>query len=224
MRMPNERGTSTQSKFQYRGVSQHQTSSAILVVPTPTVSTTVNPLTLRQIPPPTAINSIPLMSSTGNAPMVLSANLATPRLATIQSPPAITLSSAPATTIPAANQPVVIGPSIPPIPHDLAQMIWDNKYVEIDKLLPKNLKEPEVGEKDKQKKKKKFKYITHIATWVEAFNVFIGVMAIKHPERVPDLATYSSQITAPVASTKKRHGWNMTATFVNKPQPQVVRD
>ena len=166
-------------------MGQHGTTfSAIFMVPTPIASKTANPPMLRQIPRP-----LPLPHSIDDQHRqhpVLFATLAMPRLATSQSPSAISLSSFPTTMIPVADQPVVISPFVPPIPHDLAQKICDNKYVE-------NLKEPEVGKKDKQKEKKKFTSITYIATWVEAFNVFIGVMAIT--ERVPDLATYSFQIS-----------------------------
>ena len=47
--------------------------------------------------------------------------------------------------------------------------------------------------KDEKRKMTKWPIQT-IATWSLGFSVYMGVMAMKHPERVPDLAAYMALI------------------------------
>ena len=50
------------------------------------------------------------------------------------------------------------------------------------------------GSQNPQKGRKVTKPIQSIASWLLGFSVYMGVMAVKHPERVPDLAAYMAQI------------------------------
>ena len=65
----------------------------------------------------------------------------------------------------------------------------------MSELLPERLTEPPEGETKKDDKRKATKWpIQSIATWSLGFSVYMGVMAVKHSERVPDLAAYMAQI------------------------------
>ena len=65
----------------------------------------------------------------------------------------------------------------------------------MSELLPERLTEPPEGETKKDDKRKATKWpIQSIATWSLGFSVYMGVMAVKHLERVPDLAAYMAQI------------------------------
>ena len=59
---------------------------------------------------------------------------------------------------------------------------------------PKGLQNPQKGRQKKEDKKKVTNSIQSIASWSLGFSVYMGVMAVKHPERVPDLAAYMGQI------------------------------
>ena len=89
---------------------------------------------------------------------------------------------------------MVLASSTPPIPPKLTERIWRGKYVAVSELLPERLTEPPEGEIKKDDKRKVTKPIQSIASWSMGFSVYMGVMAVKHPERVPDLAAYMAQI------------------------------
>ena len=65
----------------------------------------------------------------------------------------------------------------------------------IAELLPEKLTEPpEKDSKKEDKRKASGPKIQSIATWALGFTVYVGVMAVKHPEKVPDLSAYMAQI------------------------------
>lgn len=151
------------------------------------------------MPPASALRGIALIGSTpSNA-------VPSPLLATSAAGSGLstTPAGAVATPIPtlieqpttAAQQPVVLASSTPPIPAKVAERIWKGEYVAVAELLPEKLTEPpERDAKREDKKKAASPQIQSIATWALGFSVYVGVMAVKHPERVPDLAAYMAQI------------------------------
>ena len=59
------------------------------------------------------------------------------------------------------------------------------EYVAMSELLPERVTEPPEGEMKKDNNRKVTKWpIQTIATWLLGFSVYMGVMAMKHPERV----------------------------------------
>ena len=150
-----------------------------------------------QIPPAGSLRSIPLITSTpttvnpssllaisgaeNSGTVVPSRPLATPILATAE--------------LPGMTAPVVLASSTPPIPPKVVERIWKGEYVAMSELLPERLTEPPEGEIRREEKRRVTKWpIQTIATWSLGFSVYIGVMAMKHPERVPDLAAYMALI------------------------------
>ena len=78
----------------------------------------------------------------------------------------------------------------------IAQRIWDQKYVGMDELLPSKLgAEPSFADLlSNSIKNKPPKRIETVEQWVCSFNTYVAVMAMKRPERVPDLLAYSTLI------------------------------
>ena len=90
---------------------------------------------------------------------------------------------------------VVLASSTPPISAKVAERIWNGEYVRIAELLPERLTEVPQEESKKEDKRRAAKVqIRSIATWALGFSVYMGVMAVKHPEKTPDLAAYMAQI------------------------------
>ena len=77
------------------------------------------------------------------------------------------------------------GSSIPPVPPSLVQKIESGAFIELGDLVPNHLGfEETVGSKSKQQP------ITNISEWLQAFAVYVSVIARKQPQRVPDLMGY----------------------------------
>ena len=94
---------------------------------------------------------------------------------------------------------VVVGPTSMPIPRKLCDKIWANQFVDMQDLLPAKLgaSEPswsDLVEAARGKSSKKGKAINSIEQWVTCFNTYMIIMAMKKPERIPDLLAYSSKI------------------------------
>ena len=155
------------------------------------------------MPPASAIRSVPLITQPTQP-------LTVPSLTLVQGTGAGSESS---TSIVATNQnpilsvavtdrggtweerPVVLASSTPPVPQKIAERIWRGEFVAMWELLPEALAGgPEVKSSEERKDKRKAPKIQSIATWVLGFSVYVGVMAKKHPDRVPRLAAYMAQI------------------------------
>lgn len=92
---------------------------------------------------------------------------------------------------------IVIGASTPPVPRKLAERIWRGEFVEMQELLPARLGVPEPSQLDViagKHRQQSTRTIQDIHQWVQCFNTYISVVAIRHPERVRDLLSYSSII------------------------------
>ena len=70
-------------------------------------------------------------------------------------------------------------------PPSLVQKIESGAFIELGDLLSNHLGfEETVGSKSKQHP------ITNISEWLQAFTVYVSVIARKQPQRVPDLMGY----------------------------------
>ncbi len=147
---------------------------------------------LGQVPPASLLGAVPLFSAANLTvpPPSLAANASTTLAGTC-------MSAAPLLTTGSVDtQPVVVGPSIPPIPRKLAESIWKGQFVAIKDLLPAALAKENVAHEEKKDKKraKRRPEVRDIASWVLGFSAYVGVIALKQPERVPDLMAYMAQI------------------------------
>lgn len=96
----------------------------------------------------------------------------------------------------APSETIAVGGSTPPVPKRLCEKIWRGEFVDMQDLLPSRLGLPEPTLLDLvvQAKRKQLKGITCIEQWVTSFNLYISIMALRHPQRVIDLLSYSSLI------------------------------
>ena len=149
-----------------------------------------------QIPPANILRSIPLITSaptTINSSLLLASSSAGNSGTSV--PSGLAATPIPAVTeLPGSSAPVVLASSTPPVPPRLADRIWRGEYIAMSELLPERFTEPPEGETKKEDRKKTTNSIQSIASWSLGFSVYMGVMAVKHPKRVPDLAAYMGQI------------------------------
>ena len=92
---------------------------------------------------------------------------------------------------------IVIGASTPPVPRKLAERIWRGEFVEMQELLPARLGVPEPSLLDViagKHRQQSTRTVQDIHQWVQCFNTYTSVVAIRHPERVRELLSYSSII------------------------------
>ena len=89
---------------------------------------------------------------------------------------------------------VQIGAGLPPVPQKLAQKIQSGDYVDMTELLPDHLGISDIKlSSDKQQGSKK-KGISSILEWVQCFSIYVSVIALKEPQRIPDLLGYMNLI------------------------------
>lgn len=82
------------------------------------------------------------------------------------------------------------------MPQKMVTKIKSGEFVGMSELLPDRLGcskslTPEDGSTGSKSKKRS---VTNILEWIQCFNVYIAIIAKKHPERVPDLLEYQSLI------------------------------
>ena len=93
------------------------------------------------------------------------------------------------------------------VPQKLKEAIWEDKYIELEKLLddedeeedededkPMTLVEGKPGQPVRWAKVKDKKSIKNIAQWLSAFNVFITVYSRRFPEQTPNLMAYQNKV------------------------------
>jgi len=77
---------------------------------------------------------------------------------------------------------VISGSAIPPVPQSLVEKIETGKFIEMGDLVPSHLRFEETsGSKSRQRT------ITCVSESLQAFAVYVSVVAKKQPQRVPDL-------------------------------------
>ena len=93
---------------------------------------------------------------------------------------------------------VLAGTAIPPVPLHLVERIKSGAFVELADLIPSRL-----GFEDTTRSKIKHRSVANISEWLQAFTVYVSVIAKTQPYRVLDLMGY--QILIIEASTEYRN-------------------
>ena len=89
---------------------------------------------------------------------------------------------------------VQIGAGLPPVPQKLVQKIQSGEYVNISELLPEQLGLSDIKLSSEKQQGPKKKAISNILEWVQYFAIYVSVIAIKEPQRTPDLLCYMNFI------------------------------
>ena len=108
----------------------------------------------------------------------------------------MTISATIADTREASHSAVPIGQGRPPVPKKLANKIESGEFVDMAELLPDRLgctRSLALEDKGGVPKSKR-RAVTNILEWIQCFSVYIAIIALKYPERVPDLLGYQSLI------------------------------
>ena len=91
--------------------------------------------------------------------------------------------------------PRLISGGLPPIPAKLVKRIQDGLFVEMAELLAETLISPEYTVDDQStSSKQKPKEVTNITDWVQCSGLFIAIISLKEPHRIPDLIGYQNLI------------------------------
>ena len=110
--------------------------------------------------------------------------------------------AAPLSTVPVPylntpqGPPIVVSPNDPPIPNKLAQRVWKGEYIELSELLPEILGAGDTdcqGTSSESKGTRKRK-LSSISQWIQCFNTYVSIVALKQLSRITDLLAYSSLI------------------------------
>ena len=80
---------------------------------------------------------------------------------------------------------MAIGTAIPPVSPRLVEKIESGAFVEMADLVPQRL-----GFEETLRPRQKCQTITKICEWLQAFAVYVSIIAKKQPDRVPDLMGY----------------------------------
>lgn len=92
-----------------------------------------------------------------------------------------------------------IDAGLPPVPHKLVARIQAGEFVDMAELLPKNLgvnaAPLETGDKE-EKRKGKREQVKNILKWLQCYRMYIDVVVVKYPQRLPDMLGYQVLIIA----------------------------
>ena len=89
---------------------------------------------------------------------------------------------------------VQIGASLPLVPQKLVQKIQSGEYVDMSELLPEQLGPSDIKLSSEKQQGTKKKLISNILEWVQCFSIYVSVIALKEPQRIPDLLCYMNLI------------------------------
>ena len=80
---------------------------------------------------------------------------------------------------------ISLGTVIPPVPPGFVDKIESGAFIEMGDLIPNC-----PGLEDTARSKLKCRSITNVCEWLQAFEVYVSIIARKQPHRVPDLMGY----------------------------------
>ena len=159
-------------------------------------------------PPSASLANIPLFSVPGSLPTLQLPYTVAPTTLSVSN---ISPLPAPSPYPAGSPGPIVLGPSYPPIPHNLAEKIWKGTYIDMADLLPVRLGGDEQEDKEKKNKSKSRKKVKDILAWSQCFLAYVSIVSLKEPTRVCDLLSYASTII----QTHRRYegnGWQIYDT------------
>ena len=100
-----------------------------------------------------------------------------------------------------------IGPRLPPIPARLVEKIQSGQFVELAELLPDHIGSLSdnlaLDNESKTSSKQSKRQVSTILEWVRCFSLYMAVIALKYPARLPDLLGYQVLI---VETTMEHEG------------------
>ena len=83
---------------------------------------------------------------------------------------------------------MLISDSLPPVPAKLVKKIQEGRFIEMAELLTDTLISADyVTEDDPKSHKQKRKEVSDILEWVQCFGVYMAIVSLKEPHRIPDL-------------------------------------
>ena len=204
----------------------------LLVEPSLPISP-ISPLTgpagiAATVPSPSALTGIPLIQSTPSLPASSTTGM-TNRFSSTLLPNQLTsttaalISTAPA-PYPNAPQgaPIVVSPNDLPIPNKIAQRVWKGEYIDLSEFLPELLGASDpisqgiVSESKGTRKQK----VSSTSQWVQCFNAYMSIVALKQPSHITNLLAYSSLI---VQAHRKYSGDNWQVYDCNFRQQAAAR-
>jgi len=91
--------------------------------------------------------------------------------------------------------PVLISDGLPPVPAKLVKRIHDGSYVEMAELLTATLISRHYEADDHTASHRKTsKEVTDIMDWIQCFGMYVAIVSLKSPHRIPDLIGYQNLI------------------------------
>ena len=152
------------------------------------------------MPTAEALSGIPVATDPLTPPLGMRENPSNPG----EEPPGTCPAATMCNLLPAAGNPgtsapsigVYIGEGLPPVPLKLAEKIRRWEYIDMSELLPEfwvplgsSQQEGDPPDQPRTPARRRRK-VTDIATWVQCFATYVGVLAGMSPEAIPELMAY----------------------------------
>ena len=92
-------------------------------------------------------------------------------------------------------QGVYVGKGLPPVPIKLAAKIRQGEFVEMTELLPKFWSSQREDNHSKQEATARWAHsVQNIFAWLQCYDLFVNVLGLQHPSRIPELMAYQATI------------------------------
>ena len=124
---------------------------------------------------------------------------------------------------------ILLGHGIPPLPRKIVEKMINWEYVGFSELPPakiSGLKAPVddgtillVQSADLLKQQRRL--VPNITVWVQCFCIYAGVMAMKHPDSIPDMLAYMREIVLTI-SIGGPHGSFTTPAIASRQLPSGI--
>jgi len=119
-------------------------------------------------------------------------------------PPVTTTSDSAATGKPPL--PVLISSGLPPVPAKLVKKIHDGSFVKMAELLTTTLISPHYEANDHTASHRKTpKQVTDIMDWIQCFGMYVAIVSLKNPRRIPNLIGYQNLIIQSYIDSHEGH-------------------
>ena len=153
-----------------------------------------------------AVKQFIAVDGSGEVPPIGESSTSFPAMSQLLSEADVDVSGKASLPLPAtASKPaaeILLGHGIPPLPKKMVERMINWEYVDFSELPPakiSGLKAPMdngtillVQSADLLKQQRRL--IPNITVWVQCFCIYAGVMAMKHPDSIPDMLAYMREI------------------------------